>query len=143
MISADFPAAAPDPLDDFNVFTKEVPGGDMANFLEVDLNDVTEHGVYVRAKNGLKSGINKDYSMNFSNAWFSDRHEFQTDNKELPTMIMYRDSFSTNLMSFLAEKFSYSVFYTMWEYPDDYDFIQEMQPDYIIIEHVERGLNGL
>ncbi len=143
VISVDFPAAAPDPLDDFNVFTKEVPGGDMANFLEVDLNDVTEHGVYVRAKNGLKCGINKDYSMNFSNAWFSDRHEFQTDNKELPTMIMYRDSFSTNLMSFLAEKFSHSVFYTMWEYPDDYDFIQEMQPDYIIIEHVERGLNGL
>ena len=142
-VSADFPAAAPDPLDDFDVFTKTVPGGDMANFLEVDLNTVTEEGVYVRAKNGLKSGISKDYSMNFSNAWFSDRHEFHIDDEELPTMIMYRDSFSTNLMSFLAEKFSHSVFHTMWEYPDEYDLIKEMQPDYIIIEHVERGLNGL
>ena len=142
-ISRDFPAAAPDPLDDFNVFTKTVPGGDMANFLEVDLNAVTEQGVYVRAKNGLKSGINKDYSMNFENAWFSDQREFKTDDGSLPTMIMYRDSFSTNLMSFLAEKFSYSIFHTMWDYPDEYELYKQMQPDYIIIEHVERGLGGL
>ena len=142
VISADFPAAAPDPLDDFDVFTKEVSGGDMANFLNADLNTVTEEGVYVRAKNGLQSGISKDYSMNFANTWFSDYHEFSTDNKELPTMIMFRDSFSTNLMSFLAEKFSYSVFYNMWEYPDDYDLIKELQPDYLIIEHVERSFSG-
>lgn len=142
-ISVDFPAAAPDPLDDFNVFTKTVEGGDMANFLNVDLSVVTEEGVYVRSKDGLKSGINKDYSMNFSNVWFSDYHEFYIGSEDLPTMIMYRDSFSTNLMSFLAEKFSHSVFNTMWEYPDEYELYKEMQPDYIIIEHVERGLNGL
>ena len=141
-ISTDFPAAAPDPLEEFDVFTKTVSGGDMANFLEVDLNAVTEQGVYVRAKNGLKSGINKDYSMNFENKWFSDYHEFSADDGSLPTMIMYRDSFSTNLMSFMAEKFSHSIFYTMWEYEDDLDLYKEMQPDYIIIEHVERSFGG-
>lgn len=139
----DFPAAAPDPLDSFNVFTKTVAGGDMANFLDVDLNVVTEEGVYVRSKTELKSGISKDYSMNFANAWFSDYHEFKINDSNLPTMIMYRDSFSTNLMSFMAEKFSYSVFYTMWERPDDLDAIAEMKPDYIIYEFVERSLGGL
>ena len=142
-ISVDFPAAAPDPLEEFDVFSKTVPGGDMANFLEVDLNAVTEKGVYVRSKNGLQSGISKDYSMNFANAWFSDRHEFKINNKDLPTMIMYRDSFSTNLMSFLAEKFSYSIFHTMWEYPDELELYKQLQPDYIIIERVERSLGGL
>lgn len=143
VISRDYPDAAPDPLDGFDVFIKTVPGGDMANFLEVDLDDVTEEGVYVRSKSGLKSGINKDYSMNFANAWFSDQHEFKIDGGNLPTMIMYRDSFSTNLMSFMAEKFSRSVFHTMWEYPDEYELYAQMQPDYIIIERVERSLGGL
>ena len=143
VVAKDFPAAAPEPLDNFNVFTKTVPGGDMANFLGVDLNVVTEEGVFVRSKTELKSGISKDYSMNFENAWFSDHHEFRINDENLPTMIMYRDSFSTNLMSFLAEKFSVSVFHTMWDRVDEYDLFAEMQPDYIIFEFVERGLGGL
>ena len=142
-IAADFPAAAPEPLDSFDIFTKTVAGGDMANFLEVDLNVVTEEGVYVRSKKALKSGISKDYSMNFANAWFSDYHEFEIDDDSLPTMIMYRDSYSTNLMSFMAEKFSHSVFYTMWERADEYDVYAKTQPDYIICEFVERSLGGL
>lgn len=143
LISRDFPSAAPDPLSDFNVFTKLVPGGDMANFLGADLNAVNEEGVFVRSKNGLASGINKDYSMNFENAWFSDQHEFTVDDPSLPTMIMYRDSFSTNLMSFMAEKFRKSVFHTMWEYPEELELYREMQPDYVIIERVERNLGGI
>ena len=142
-ISGKFPAAAPDSLDAFNVYTEDVAGGDMANFLGVNLNSVKEHGVYVRAKNGLKSGIVKDHSMNFANAWFSDMHEFEIDNGVLPTMIMYRDSFSTNLMSFLAEKFSHSRFHTMWDYPEELELYEQMKPDYIIIEYVERSLGGL
>jgi hypothetical protein len=142
-VAKDYPKAAPEPLESFNVFTRRVAGGDMANFLGLDLNVVTEEGVYVRSKTGLKSGINKDYSMNFANAWFSDYHEFNIGGEDLPTLLMYRDSFSTNLMSFLAEKFSHSVFYTMWERPDDLDAIAEMQPDYIIYELVERSLGGL
>ena len=142
-VAKDYPKAAPEPLESFNVFTRRVAGGDMANFLNVDLNVVTEEGVYVRSKTELKSGISKDYAMNFANAWFSDYHEFNIGGKGLPTLLMYRDSFSTNLMSFLAEKFSHSVFYTMWERPDDLDAIAEMQPDYIIYEFVERSLGGL
>lgn len=143
LISRDYPSAAPDPLSDFDVFTKFVPGGDMANFLGADLNAVREEGVYVRSKKPLKSGINKDYAMNFENAWFSDPHEFTVDDPSLPTMIMYRDSFSTNLMSFFAEKFSRSVFHAMWDYPEELDLYAEMQPDYIILERVERSLGGL
>ena len=142
-ISKKFPAAAPDSLDKFDVYTKDAAGGDMANFLGVNLNAVTEHGVYVRAKDGLKSGIVKDHSMNFANAWFSDMHEFYIEEEGLPTMIMYRDSFSTNLMSFLAEKFSYSRFHTMWEYPEELELYEQIKPDYIIIEYVERGLGAL
>ena len=115
----------------------------MANFLGADLNAVNEEGVFVRSKNGLTSGINKDYSMNFENAWFSDQHEFTVDDPSLPTMIMYRDSFSTNLMSFMAEKFRKSVFHTMWEYPEELELYREMQPDYVIIERVERNLGGI
>ncbi len=143
IVAKDFPAAAPEPLENFNVFTKTVDGGDMVNFLGIELSAVTEEGVYVRSKKELKSGISKDYSMNFANEWFSDYHEFKINDKKLPTMIMYRDSFSTNLMSFLAEKFSKSRFYTMWERADEYDLYAEMKPDYLIFEFVERSLDGL
>ncbi len=142
-IAKDFPAAAPDPLEKFDVYTRKTNGGDMANFLGFDLNKVREEGVFVRSKEPLKSGISKDYALNFENVWFSDEHVFEIDDGSLPTMIMYRDSFSTNLMSFLAEKFSKSVFHTMWEYADEYELYAEMQPDYIIYEFVERGLGGL
>ncbi len=142
-VSEKFPAAAPDPLGAFNVYTADADGGDLANFLGVDLSAVKEHGVYVRAKNGLQSGIVKDHSMNFANAWFSDMHEFRIGKEGLPSMIMYRDSFSTNLMSFLAEKFSYSRFAPMWEYPEELDLYEEIKPDYIIYEFVERNLGGL
>ena len=81
--------------------------------------------------------------MNFANAWFSNMHEFYIEEEGLPTMIMYRDSFSTNLMSFLAEKFSYSRFHTMWEYPEELELYEQIKPDYIIIEYVERGLGAL
>ncbi len=143
VIAADFPSAAPDPLSAFDVYTRSVRGGDMANFLNADLDAVREDGVYVRSKKPLQSGINKDHSMNFENAWFSDQHEFEINDASLPTMIMYRDSFSTNLMSFMAEKFSKSVFHTMWDYPEEYDLWAEMKPDYIIIERVERSLGGI
>lgn len=138
-ISLDFPAAAPEPLDSFDVFTKTVAGGDMAKFLEVNLDSVTENCVFVRSKTELKSGISKDYSMNFSNEWFSEKREFRIADKDLPTMIMYRDSFSTNLMSFMAEKFSRSVFMEMWNYKDDLRLCRGIKPDYIIIEYAERN----
>ena len=143
IIAEDFPAAAPDPLSSFDVYAQLTNGGDMANFLGADLSAVKEEGIFVRAKNGLKSGISKDHSMNFENAWFSDQREFSIDGDGLPTMIMYRDSFSTNMMSFLAEKFSYSIFHTMWEYAEETELYGQMRPDYIIYEFVERGLGGL
>lgn len=139
-IAKDYPAAAPEPLSSFNVFQRSVAGGDMASFLGVDLNHVREDGVFVRSKTPLKSGINKDYTMNFANAWFSDRHVFNIESDSLPTMIMWRDSFTTNMMSFLAEKFSYSHFYPMSDSTFDIDLIAEVQPDYIIVEIVERNL---
>lgn len=142
-IAEKYPAAAPESLDSYHVFTRFVPGGDMASFLGVDLNRVKEEGVFVRYKGQLHSGINKDYTMNFENAWFSDRHVFTIDDDSLPTMVMYRDSFTTNMMSFLAEKFSYSHFTPMSDNYFDIELIKEIQPDYIIVEIVERNLGVL
>ena len=42
-------------------------------------------------------------------------------------------------MSFMAEKFSRSVFMEMWNYKDDLRLCRGIKPDYIIIEYAERN----
>lgn len=142
-VAEDFPAAAPDPLENFTVVSKSVTGGDMANFLRVDLTKVREYGTFVRSKTPLKTGIEKQYIMDFENAQFGDYHEYNIAGEGLPTMVMYRDSFATNMVSFLSEKFSRSVYNGISSYELDLEQIAAEQPDYLIFEFVERSLGGL
>lgn len=143
-IVPDFPKATPIPLTEFDVFKKSVPGGDMLNFLGFNLDLTREVSVYVRPKTFTSvTGYDKPFRMNFENNWTSDTHTFKKDNPELPTMVMYRDSFSSNLLMFFAENFSESYFTGMWSYNIDMNLVKKNQPDYVIIEAVERNIDGI
>lgn len=143
-IAPDFPEAAAIPLSEFEIFTRSVPGGDMLNFLGFNLDLTREISVFVRPKTFTPvTGYDKPFRMNFENIWTSETHVFKKENDKLPTMLMYRDSFSTNLINFLAENFSESYFTNMWEYRLDYNYIKNNKPDYVIIESVERNIDSI
>ena len=144
IIAPDFPAAKAIPLSEFDVFEKNVPGGDMLNFLGFNLELSRENGVFVRPKNfTFVTKYDKPYNMNFDNIWTSGDHSFKMDNAELPTMVMMRDSFSSNLINFMAQNFRESYFYPMWSYNMDMDYIEKHKPDYVILEAVERNIDGI
>ncbi len=143
-IVPDFPKAAPMPLTEFDVFKRSVPGGDMLNFYGFNLDLTREISVYVRPKTLVSvTGYDKPFRMNFENYWTSDTHIFKKDDAELPTLLMNRDSFSTNLIMFFAEHFKESYFNGMWNYNFDMDYIKDKKPDYVIIESVERNLDAI
>ncbi len=143
-IAPDFPTAAAIPLSEFDVFTKSAAGGDMLNFFGFNLDLTREISVYVRPKTFVSvTGYDKPFKMNFENHWTSETHIFKKDNPELPTMYMNRDSFSTNLIMLFAENFKESYFNGMWSYNIDINYIKNNKPNYVIIEAVERNIDGI
>lgn len=143
-IAENYPAAAPKPITDFKVFKESIPGGDLLNSLGLNLDINREISVFVRPET-FTSSLNheKDYRMNFENAWSSDNRVYKFDDREdMPTAIMYRDSFSTNLMMYMVENFSKIEFVNMWNYSVNIKKIAEEQPDYVIIESVQRNMLG-
>ncbi len=144
-IAPDFPAAAATPIDQFDVFSRSVRGGDMLNYLGVNLDECRENGVFVRRKTGISAitGYDKPYDMNFDNIWTSNQHVFKSGNEEQPSMLMYRDSFSSNMMDFMADSFSKSNFAGMWGYSVSLKDVERLKPDYVIVEIVERNIDSL
>jgi hypothetical protein len=143
-IAERFPAAAPKPLSDFNVFKQSIPGGDLLNALGINLDINREVCIFVRPETFTSSlKHEKDFRMNFENIWSSELRKYEFDDREdMPTAIMYRDSFSTNLMQFMVENFRKIEFVNMWNYSIDIKEIEREQPDYVIIESVQRSIMG-
>ena len=65
----------------------------------------------------------------------------QINNKRLPKLVMFRDSFSDALIPYLSENFSRSVY--IWKPEIDLPVIEREKPDIVIFEIVERYLNAL
>jgi hypothetical protein len=80
-----------------------------------------------------------------SKNYFTQNSRITTLNEDssLPRLLMYRDSFTTTLIPFLSDHFSYAAY--LWAYPTDelyYDVAIE-KPDVVIIEFTERHLKYL
>jgi len=62
--------------------------------------------------------------------WNVGRVALEVDDATLPRMVMFRDSFGSALVPFLAEHFSRSVF--LWQYDFDPQVIEAEKPDVVI-----------
>jgi hypothetical protein len=63
---------------------------------------------------------------------------FENANKNLPRAVLFRDSFSTQLFSLLAENFSRLV--AVWQPNIDYKIVDAEKPDFVISQQAERFL---
>ena len=64
----------------------------------------------------------------------------ETPNRDLPRLMVFRDSFSSALIPFLSEHFSRAVY--LWQYNFDPVAIEQEQPDVVIHEWVGRRLGN-
>jgi hypothetical protein len=139
VIAQDFPAAAPHELSEYKVFQKYDTGGDLANFLGVDTNTVTEYKTYCTPNFTNRATIT-NYLTGSSNYVYSDQIKCVVDNPDLPNAIMITDSFGMSLLDFVTDAFGVFVRQTMWEYKTDLDLVAEVKPDYYIQVMVERNM---
>lgn len=63
---------------------------------------------------------------------------YENKNKELPKAIVFRDSFSSQLLKFLAGSFSRLV--AVWQPNIDYSIVRDEKPDIVISQQAERFL---
>lgn len=60
------------------------------------------------------------------------------DDPALPVAIIYRDSFFSTLIKFVAENFREAYYF--WSYKIDFEAVKAKKPDYLILEVTERYL---
>lgn len=145
-IAKDFPDVEKQlSLDDCTVSHVSYAGGDMLNYLGADLKKCREIAVCCRLNNPTSDlNYDKPFSMNFENAWTSDqRTTTKKSSDKLPTGLMYRDSFSTNMMSFLSECFSRMDYTAFIGYNVQIGTVRSVKPDYVIVECVERNMDSI
>ncbi|MGH2341789.1 hypothetical protein ACRC7T_09910 [Segnochrobactraceae bacterium EtOH-i3] len=61
---------------------------------------------------------------------------YENNDKNLPTLVLFRDSFTTHQLEMFAAKFSRVV--CLWQPNIDYGIVRQEMPDYVISQHVER-----
>ena len=145
-IGETFPAAKPRPMEDFNIYQANVNGGDIIPMFPFDQNLIIENTYVVRIKESSVRELHRDDTNEI--AYQEGRyHAFQEYNRsaaaEQPTILMYRDSFSISMMSPIAETSKRVIFHNMWDYNIDMDYVKSVNPDFIVVQRVERILYDL
>ena len=141
-IGETFPAAKPLPLSAFNVYEANVRGGDLIPMLEFDQAQYRETAPVVRIKNPTVNELFRGDTdeIAYQEGFYHQYHEYNRNDPSKPSILMYRDSFSISLMSPIAETSDRVIFYSMWNYDIDVNYVKEINPDFLIIQRVERSL---
>jgi hypothetical protein len=66
---------------------------------------------------------------------------FENTNKDLPKCVLFRDSFSTSMLKYIAEMFSRLV--VVWQPNIDFAMVDAEKPDFVVSQQAERFLVSL
>ena len=110
---------------DFRKVNRPLEESDLLDMLQLD---IMEDVVYLKRRLPKNAEFvdKKNNYQHFKNANGSKK------------MLVYKDSFSNQTMSFLNESFA-ETWYTI-DYKIDYDYIDKIKPDIVVIEIIERNL---
>ena len=131
-----FPSLPPLDPDDYKLAFSTRPGGDLAGMLLL-ADAIPEHFITMEplTPNRAKPAEPRGYA---NPATLSGRDLVirETGDARLPNAVIFRDSFSTLLWPFLAERFNRSVF--IWEHRFQPAIVLAEKPDVVIYEAAER-----
>lgn len=145
-ISQKYPAAVPRTFDEMGFYTKEVNGGDMPYFLELDYTKVRELAVFANPTfespaNLLFFKTTEDLNMNHDTT--PKAAMYATDNTNLPNVYVMRDSFGIAMYNMLPDRFNQTTYKKMWSYGFDQKEIKESGTNYVLYLIAERNLGEL
>ncbi len=147
-ISQKFPAAAPRALDEFTWEGKFFSSGDMTYYLAMSQSAVPEYSYYRTANFDMPSEISSipryraTNSLVYSNQ-VTYEYTIDTNRSNLPSCIVMRDSYSTQLFDILAERMDTTVYKGMWGYTWNQQEISSMKPDYVIYILAEWNIDSV
>ncbi len=143
-ISQRFPDAKPRQESEFNWNPDYYQGGDMAYYLAANYKettvfqqDIREYSYYRTFKFPAPSvitSVQRYYAadkLSYSNKVTPENYIY-TYRDNLPSCIVMRDSFSTQIYDILAERCDTTHYYPMWGYAWNIAKIRSEAPDYII-----------
>ena len=137
-ISEKFPDAKPIPESEVDISETTMYGGDIvSNMLFFDSYAYTSTTTMVRVKNpkATQKELVGDPGMG-AETWVLE------DGKDRPTVMMYRDSFSVAMIHPISETAGKFIINPMWDFRIDMDYLKQVNPDYLVIEKVEREAPG-
>ena len=132
----DFPALTPLSLENYEVQIKK-NNGDLAAMLSLE---IMEDQIFLMPKNPSviqDAQVDRRLYPNPSRLVVKENNSFSNPFK----LVMFRDSFTTELIPFMSEHFSKSIY--VWDSRFNVDIIKREKPDVVIHELVERYLNVL
>ena len=142
MLQKDF-ANLPGPfsIENYQITEKDKKGGDISMLLGIRAfanNSSFEYkgdsrvGIKKNAHNSLYNLYNEDYKATFI---------YDKDDKSLPKILVFNDSFISYIHGFLGDYFSRSVF--LWTHNFRKDIIQRENPQIVLHLIVERSIESL
>lgn len=135
-LSKYFPGMEPKPLEEFQV-VKEVSerGGDLANMMSVPM-DYKEEKIMLKPREERLSVPYTEDIYGLVNGM-----DMRNVNSSLPRLLMFRDSFTVQLLPFISEHFSQSVY--QWDPNMNVNLVNSVNPDVVVQQIVERNIEML
>jgi alginate O-acetyltransferase complex protein AlgJ len=133
-----FPAVRPLPITAFDTTTHETPGLDLAMMMGLE-DRIPEQNIMLepRQERLAQTVFPRAPDEDFNDA----TRIMEIPGSSLPRLVMFRDSFASALVPFLAEHFRRSVF--VWRYEFDAALIEREKPDVVVLEVAGRRLQWL
>ena len=142
------PECAPRAFDEFEWKEGTYRGGDMAYYLEYADDVMCEYGVARVPKFEMPKTISQvrryvsENKLTYDPDVMPAARTISTGRNELPSALVMRDSYSTQIYDILAERFNKTVYKGMWSYSFNAQEVNSLGVDYVIYILTERNIGG-
>lgn len=149
MISEQFPDAAPRKFNEFTFKEDYYYGGDMAVYLKVQRDKVLEWNSLRVPNFEMHKNITNvqryvsDKQLTYRDGIIDKRVTVETNRPNLPTVVVYRDSYSTQMFDIVADRCDASYWHAMWDYTLNLNEFQQVDADYAIVIINERNIASI
>ena len=148
-LSPDWPTLdAVVPGEDVEFYNEVVNGGDIVTAYDLDCTLIQENATFVRwlveavdSPYTFYEGTNRPYYPPVNEQKTVTNHLAVSD--DLPTAMIVRDSFATNMYQFFNQTFGEVYWQGQSDYAFDKKWITECQPDYYIVLITERNIDSI
>jgi len=126
-----YPEIRPLNMDDFYIQGSQgYSKGDLAGFINM-AGAMADTDVIISPRTPSLAECTKRSEIN-SHAWAT----WASPEKKLPRLLAFHDSFLSNVIPFLSDRFSYCSY--VWSSTVDFSIVDQERPDIVIFEFVER-----